>query len=834
MKRATGQETDRIERRRSAGETAGYRRRTRRAAHLWVLGLAVGSLLGRVWLGPGDRAAEPIDEGTSLGTERSDLRAEAFAQPIPNAGPASVATPPRQPVAVATGSGRWVRVLHGHSDRGVPDAELILMDPLYETLTARWGNWLELDWHAGKTGDAPIFRTDSAGRAWVPGDDWEWLVCSHDGLWGETFEWHDLGTEEVVLRLFPDTPLGVRVVDSRGWPAAGAEVSLLHLVDDEAYLLTKRIAGDDGRAVFSGMVGYLNGYEGLGEQLAVGVTGVFGSETHRRFVPQDLPLTLEVGLPLATALAVELTDARGDPFREPALVRVRDPDREDDREATVETDDGFALLRQIGPDLELEVEVETLDGADHEPIRVRSAPRPGERVTLRVPLVPILAELTGRVVTEDGGVPAADARVRVSEDPSWTWGEEVRLDAGGRFRFHSEDAMEEGELVLDLIAEEGWARIPIPTPLPPGRTDLGTVRLQAPILLAAGRVVDAGGRGLGGAWVSLTGRAGYRTEVDRDGGFRITGPPTGGPLTVGAGHPGRSIRHLEGVALGTNDLELVLPAAGALAGSLVVESRWQLNRVSVELMRDADALSGEESDTLHPDANGYLYGHGLTPGTWSAAVWLEGDSEPALWVPDIEIREGALTRDPRLQQHPLGVRVVRLWIDDPQGQPIDEARVYHRASGGDRWGPSATLEGGQGYVVTAAQEVDLFVVAPDRAGVRVLNAGGEVRVVLGEPIKVRVRWEPATDRTGSSRRAPFFEIASAGYPPHRIQLDSGWPWETEWVPLRLPIAAEYACGLRSITGSCGLSYREGAERTRFAVGHRQGWQEVLLAPPIPR
>jgi protocatechuate 3,4-dioxygenase beta subunit len=359
-------------------------------------------------------------------------------------------------------------------------------------------------------------------------------------------------------------------------------------------------------------------------------------------------------------------------------------------------------------------------------------------------------QLVGRVLDPDG-TPVPDALVigatgwvqslplemdELGDANTWLQRVRTKTDADGRFVIQ-EGLSLGGELVLH-VAAGGFAPLRVDRPPPGARgkdnlpVDYGELRLRKGCI-AAGRVVDRGGRAVPSARVSLAavlGEQGFEidfptrgipvAETGADGGFRVDRLELGA-FTLLVEAPGQLVGRVTGVAT-TRPIEslvIVLEAGSSIVGKLVGDGLPAIadpNAVEVPVAEDAQpevaatpqdaaqlfrvearpgkpdgkpvdgmerAHGGARIAALAPDTTFVL--DGLVDGVPYTLV-LRRLNDKGQWerVPEVEPKEGwPGTKGLELRWQPRRTASLRL-VDEATGAPVEKALIQWKKSHNDR------------------------------------------------------------------------------------------------------------------------------------------------------
>ena len=656
------------------------------------------------------------------------------------------------------------------------------------------------------------YRSDSAGRFRVPRTpETAVLVGMDDSTYGVRFL--EPGTEEpVVLEVSADPPLRICVKSESGVPVAGVPVKLL--IEHDGWrtdLLRARTDEPDGVAAFLHVVPLA---------AARGVSGVVACLevplTERREVPIDLRMISSepyaLVLPETGRLEVQVRDEQGNSPSVPVFVRVAAlddrtpsssfgvPPGKIDGSVTVEAGPtGLAHIDHVGTNLRLAVLAFHSIHEGTAPQEVRGPVRAAEMVGVEITL-PESRKVTA-VLVDEHGTPLLDYLFKLEfwegDSPSpYVFFEHVRTDETGRFRTVVPRSWDRDIASISLLhAPEGMepalgARASLPRPLEEGETDLGTLTCSSPPLIAAGIVIDADGRRVPGARVSLpewssSHKPGEIPEIDE-----------GNRLRTICDHRGRFVLHghLSGeeeefallvarhdgfagfgdavVPIGTDDASIVILERGRITGR-VVGLEGSADDISLSVVSQEDGTPAWSQFVSMTDAGEFTIGR-LPPGTYALQGDVFGEVDPIVTINNVTVESGQEESNP-----PVVVDVRRtlnhfvLHVVNGAGEPV--ASLEYSCSfpdGDERHGAR-----GRGPISIATQQdrVDVTVRAPGYEPQEILGLCGERTVVLGEGLPVRLR---LVDREvvppkpyklvailGSDRSSPF------SMPP-RVPFDS--------------------------------------------------------------
>jgi hypothetical protein len=280
--------------------------------------------------------------------------------------------------------------------------------------------------------------------------------------------------------------------------------------------------------------------------------------------------------------------------------------------------------------------------------------------------------------------------------------------------------------------------------------DVGDVQLERRPLLVAGRVVDSEGHGLPHPRIEVWegaardgGFPGFQFNADRNGGFTIHADTVTGSLSVAAeldgwhaadtrvGASQALILPKVHVAAGTADVSIVLHRDGQARGEFLLDPSVDPSAIRLECAPPALAATVVREEGTRFRLVGI-------PGLCDLSVLGSGSCLLTL-IDRIELREGAWTRDSRIQPLDLtGVVRMPVTVVDPLGAPIAGATLsLSTSSNGNRSPrPFRTDPFGHEVIVAVHNDGPLLVVAPDLRLQRVVLESTEKRIALASGIHV--------------------------------------------------------------------------------------------------
>ncbi len=522
--------------------------------------------------------------------------------------------------------------------------------------------------------------------------------------------------------------LSVQIVDSTGEPREGVDVALLRIDRSPDALLWRGQTGSDGIAA-------VPSWPKLRARLAASaVRSIDPSVDDLAFLPLTpapaaFPRTsfssraapsepVVAALPPTDDVRVRVVDAEGRLVTSPVLVAFgaeipRPPLHSEHDEIIVEREvlGGEATLIVPAPaPHRLPLRASPLDGAwlDFGSVSwpVISVTDASEHL-FTIQLKRSVHRIVGRAVIADG-TPLRRSRLHVDVEGSSEWrvNEFCTTDGNGAFEIgigpmpklgvdgeadapadSSTPSADHGAAVLVLMSTDhaslGATGRSAPQVIGPQATviDLGAVVLNAPQLIASGRVVDSRGNPIAGAEVlaaealgnsmrALPGEREPWAVTERDGTFRLVSSTTmTGSVYLRARHAGHLMRRSLAIASGAEEVLITLVENGHVtwrsetsgAGSAVLRFR----DAATDRMREV-ALANDHAGSVE-----------LAPGRYSVDIRPGGDGRAVVHLDDILVEDGATVAPPSL--NPIDwtrlLRTCRIVVSLPTGGPAVGARV---------------------------------------------------------------------------------------------------------------------------------------------------------------
>lgn len=647
-----------------------------------------------------------------------------------------------------------------------------------------------------------------------------------------------LGNDHVAdLALFEDAAFEVEVVDEAGMARPDVPVRLVEVTDGGYHPIYDAIfqaAAEPGRLAVRIPHARAVLADGLAPEgapsyyLAPAIAG--WNRQRRELDPRALPeRPLRLVVPPLGRVRVRAEDPSGAPYAAPVDFRAVFGSPHGDSELRLRGESGEVVFQHVACDWPFFGYAVPLDRRFAQ-VEIRQGalcPSGGElalTVRLRDPTESFLV-LRGRLLDEASAPVAAAAIAAVtppqlarSDAPLSARDRECETSQDGTFELllrppgHRAD-----ELQLAVFRDQRMGLLDAsrsaPLALPPeqgaGLYELGDVRLERVPVLAAGRVLLAGGAPLAGATVqalflrpgeeSAVARAlgnpgqprrmAYSGRTDAAGRFALHGVETAaeGKLTVRA--EGTAV-DIDPFRRGAADLEVVIAAAGSVAGRLVGIDGIPLSQLRLSLR----GAGGGRTSGASPDPAGAFRFGAVPQGEHALAISIEGEEQHVLDVPGLLVEPGAPCSDPRLAAIDLAGRlaVARLEVVHARGAPARGAVV----SIANRGLKGEALDGnGRATLLTGPEGLSAFIVDDGTRFVQLAGARGNLRVELPDGIPLEVRLpEDVRIPAGMQLRVAAAIVAPAPDPiaEYRFRVDSaGARCEGVAALLRLPDAGRW-------------------------------------------
>ena len=627
------------------------------------------------------------------------------------------ATPPRE--------GILVRVVDGLTNEPVSDAEVwalpaLDLPPGSSPTLGEWTGLLAFGpGRATSLADSPCYLADARGHVLVPDTARPLRVAASDeGRWGLRVL-HAAEATELVLALYPDAPLVVRVVDEGG--RACADMPVAYLLEEPFWDALVTTGADGTVEIPHGLA--------LARSLGTKRTLVALRTPLPRRVWEELdpaaPPRGPITLTLPATGFLEVTVVLGPGVAPPGSVEVvvtTNPTwslpRESDLPRSLDSTAQRTLRHDMHPDagplvvpVGLGLDFHLTAAAPARKLgpvggRLVGPTRSGETVAMVLTLVPVETYLVGRILDEAGTPlgpsPWSGTCVRKQSNGRFSRPVSLATDAAGRFRLklRNTERASPGATTLRLTRQASEqapameAEGLLDQPLGAGENDMGDLVGRPLAPLAQGRVVDTAGTPLPAARVFLLenrhldqfGRPFFRrppprleTTSDLAGTFVLHGAPGAeGPMALNAAKEGFADCPPLRVQGGEVGLELVLPREGGIAGFVLTDTDEIRELLSVQLFEGQEhvdqylARRTNCSRAEHLDREGRFALAPLRPGLYTVLVSFNDLDNGIEFIQGIVVREGETTVDPRLQGIDLRGRVhlFTVRVLDPEGEEV--------------------------------------------------------------------------------------------------------------------------------------------------------------------
>lgn len=407
---------------------------------------------------------------------------------------------------------------------------------------------------------------------------------------------------------------------------------------------------------------------------------------------------------------------------------------------------------------------------------------PGQTVTFQVDLKekPVLS---GRVLLPSGK-PAARKRLvfrlkdREGKDLQFGPPYFLRTDGEGRFRLElkTEEPRERKSVLTVYLSSEGSAppmeaELDLSPPIPSGETSLGDIRLSPLPLLASGRVVDPDWKPVPKATITSfvkipsPGAGGipryhqvtpFPVLADEEGRFHVFGKTSSKVLFLQPWKMDWLDSPKKPVPAGSTNNILVLRRGGTVTAAFLVDPGVPLKRL--ELILTSRNGKGREIPMIPSKIEGNrVTWTGIFPGKGTLSVALPGQTKPFLVIRDIPVREGEVTRDPRLEGVDLRgkIQLLNLELVDEGGRSIPVGWIHW----GKGFARPSRVRPGFPLLLPPGKLETIWITAPGFKPRKTKVTGPRMKVTLEKGFPVRLVYAGEAPLPG-----PSFSVGLALHP----------------------------------------------------------------------
>ncbi|MEM9379790.1 MAG: carboxypeptidase-like regulatory domain-containing protein [Planctomycetota bacterium] len=499
--------------------------------------------------------------------------------------------------------------------------------------------------------------------------------------------------------------LRVRVRSRDGLPAGGIPVALLEDIAGRAELSRAVLVSDASSGLVSFDISELAAFSDsapLAESVSASYRLVARiAAVQRPTLPVPVPLPegaeLELIVPRLGDVLVRVVMADGRPFPGPGTVDLMSvsPSIDEARLATAELVGSLARFRLVEADGLVQAVVRA-NGRVPSPSRVAGPVAANGTLEIETGWGERLPRIA-MTLSDTDGAPLVNSRVVASSVDSRTglWSgrllprADVRTDAEGRLEVDWPESEANQYLKLRVVNASGhddgrFALVSLdPSPVPGQRVDLGIIRLNGPVTVLSGRVVDGFGEPIADASVWVTTRERWTrmisTKSSADGSFQIQHTRLPGRMYTVAQAPGFERTLLEDVVPGTTGLQIALPADDEAAdrslGQVVVDLLLPARANASYLYFEATSTTGESLVREIPaDTSREFLLAKIPPGEWTFTLRCCVSGTEFLSVSGVQVGNESSLRDARLLSVDLraSLRPVCLQVVGENGRPIEE------------------------------------------------------------------------------------------------------------------------------------------------------------------
>jgi hypothetical protein len=478
------------------------------------------------------------------------------------------------------------------------------------------------------------------------------------------------------IRIRPTRDLDVHVRDGEGKPVKGAPIGIYPWSDSSS--LSESVTDDDGSCRFTDFGSLVHASDFVPEGLIVVRLALPLEPFVEEWIdPEHIPQKpIELILPPSGSLVVSIVDEDHHVVPVPGTIFLFSDEatlhtRLEPSRATSDTripfEDGVARIDGIGLGQELGMNV-AFRGEGESGAVVRGPSKAGEVVFVEVEFQSRHTLLRGKVV-DDSHNPLARTSFQWlrSADDGRTFKaakfNTFETDRDGRFvwstlrtpdpnigPFTHRDAF---LCEVSSAKDRRQARLKLPLEFADGLTDLGDIVVSSGPPLVSGRVVDAQGRAIPDAVVSVYGAASAQGDAgsgyppcltDDDGDFVIFGPCLDLPLALGVRREKTRERQSLPIACTGEPVTITMkePATATLRGTALVDRRALVDELEVM----------------------FVASEGGPVGPFSANVWRAGD-RVCFGIPDLPLTAGRVELNCPSASPPLHLVVAGISLVKP-------------------------------------------------------------------------------------------------------------------------------------------------------------------------
>jgi hypothetical protein len=639
---------------------------------------------GRAFAGDARESALPTGRGASnLALDETRDEAQRARE---DRAPAEAARADRSATAALDGDGLRITLIAGTDRHAVAGASAWVWNtPGDETdFDVESERWIGPDLEGFIAGKGQLYTADERGEFDLPAVSGARVVIARGE---EVFGLIQLypgqrGLLEMLLE--PQHELVARVVDSNGNAQPGAQVELGYCGSSGTFWAAR--ANERGEVRCRGLDAWMNvvGYD-RAAPFAVRVAMPCDPTVEEWVVLDRLPKEpIVLTLPATGNVRVTIVDEAHQKLPISGILRVQSGGNSrvgrarasEEVGGSAPIENGVAILRRVGLNLDLVVEADLLGTGDASTL-AKGPSNAGETVAIELLFPSDHTLLRGRVV---------DDRGRALANTTFDWSRlvddgahivasgrnTITTDAEGRFTWTLRRSTSVHELEstparrgflceVSTSARRRAAVIDFQNEVTSGLYDLGDVVVAERGPLACGRVIDPEGRGVEGVVVraciqdadlSMNPAETYDpSTTNAEGEFAIFGPCLGFDFFLTAessdGVAAEPTRFA--CARGDSKVEIKMRRLGKLTGTALVDHDWSGEGLQIAFTPEEKDATAAYLDCWRAGDRACFAADALPPGRGRVTFHLDDLSHPAfLTIDGVEIAAGARTRDPRL------------------------------------------------------------------------------------------------------------------------------------------------------------------------------------------